>query len=176
MEKLDKTRRFYFVYNIIKITSKNPSKSIGNRNLWRKMIKFFKRKNAEIKNLERSSNAKRKNSKISNAKRTQTQRSYAACVSLRSQLWFQLAKSIDLLVCGKRWGEAFWKFSKIGNDKYFGLHVSFHFHHIWAKSDQKSRGGYKNTEKMGFFMNFFFEKSIFRTNIKASGPETFFYR
>ena len=42
------------------------------------MIIFFKRKNAEIKSLERSSNAKRKNSKISNAKRTQTQRSNAA--------------------------------------------------------------------------------------------------
>ena len=34
------------------------------------------------------------------------------------------------IVGGKRVTEAFWKSKKIGHDNYFGLCVSFHFHHI----------------------------------------------
>ena len=87
--------------------------------------------------------------------------------------WYHNFFPVLLIVGGKRWGEAFWKFSKIGNDNYFGLHVSFHFHHIWAKSDQKWRGGYKNTEKWGFSW-IFFRKIDFSDEYQSQWPWNLF--
>ena len=65
------------------------------------------------------------------------------------------------VVCGKGVTEAFWKSKKIGHDNYFGLCVSFHFHHVWANSDEKWSRSYINTEKMAFFQDFFSKNQIF---------------